>query len=29
MLFAVIAALTWIFFRFSRSLVYYEGGERT
>jgi multiple sugar transport system permease protein len=29
MLFAVIAGLTWMFFRFSRSLVYYEGAERT
>lgn len=29
LLFGVIAALTWLFFRFSRSLVYYEGGERT
>ena len=29
LLFAVIAGLTWMFFRFSRSLVYYEGGERT
>jgi multiple sugar transport system permease protein len=29
LLFAVIAALTWFFFRTSRSLVYYEGGERT
>lgn len=29
MLFAVIAGLTWMFFRFSHSLVYYEGGERT
>jgi len=28
MLFAVIGGLTWAFFRFSRSLVYYEGGER-
>jgi len=29
LLFAVIAALTWFFFRFSRSFVYYEAGERT
>jgi len=29
LLFAVIAGLTWFFFRFSRSLVFYEGGERT
>ncbi len=29
LLFAVIAGLTWFFFRFSRSLVYYEGGDRT
>ena len=29
LLFAVVAGLTWFFFRFSRSLVYYEGGERT
>jgi len=29
LLFAVIAGLTWCFFRFSRSLVYYEGGDRT
>jgi multiple sugar transport system permease protein len=29
LLFAVIAGLTWMFFRFSRSLVYYEGGEHT
>jgi len=29
LLFAVIATLTWLFFRFSRSLVYYEGAERT
>ena len=29
LLFGVIAALTWSFFRFSRSLVYYKGGERT
>ena len=29
LLFAVISALTWFFFRFSRSLIYYEGGERT
>ena len=29
LLFAVIAGLTWMFFRFSHSLVYYEGGERT
>lgn len=28
LLFAVVAALTWAFFRFSRTLVYYEG-ERT
>jgi multiple sugar transport system permease protein len=28
LLFAVVAGLTWFFFRFSRSLVYYEGGER-
>jgi multiple sugar transport system permease protein len=28
LLFAIIAVLTWAFFRFSRSLVYYEGGER-
>ena len=29
LLFVVIGGLTWFFFRFSRSLVYYEGGERT
>lgn len=29
LLFAVIGALTWFFFRFSRSLVHYEVGERT
>ena len=29
LLFAVIAALTWFFFRFSSSLVHYEGGEHT
>jgi len=29
LLFAVIGGLTWFFFRFSRSLVYYEGGERS
>ncbi|HET6414639.1 MAG TPA: sugar ABC transporter permease [Anaeromyxobacter sp.] len=29
LLFAVIGTLTWLFFRFSRSLVYYEGAERT
>jgi multiple sugar transport system permease protein len=28
MLFAVIALLTWLFFKLSRSLVYYEGAER-
>ena len=29
LLFAVIGGLTWFFFRTSRSLVYYEGAERT
>ncbi|HET6438869.1 MAG TPA: sugar ABC transporter permease [Anaeromyxobacter sp.] len=29
LLFAIIGGLTWLFFRLSRSLVYYEGGERT
>ncbi|HVO21150.1 MAG TPA: sugar ABC transporter permease [Anaeromyxobacter sp.] len=29
LLFVVIAVLTWTFFKMSRSLVYYEGGERT
>jgi multiple sugar transport system permease protein len=29
LLFGIVAGLTWLFFRLSRTLVYYEGGERT